>query len=417
MLSSTARRGVVGRIVLAVTAVSTLVVLTGCSSAGTTNSNDKAVTMLSWDTKATMQPLFDEFKKQTGYTVDASYAPPVASYIQKLQTQLGSNTAPDVFIITSENKAQIMNNQLAKDQSNEAWMSNIAPTAKKTYTKDGKIYGTAVSSWGGGIVYNKALLAKVGFSEHPKTWKEFLDLCTKLKDAGVQPFYEAADGLPQTIDALVGIENDKRDGKLDSEIWSGKTTFAKTWTPALKQYNELYTSGLVPRSMSGSTYDQASKEFEQGKVAMFAGASWGFSAFKQANPDLKLGFFAVPGNSSTYWAGAVSPGYAINAKAHNSTGAEKLIQFLQSKEAMALYQKETGAITTTKNYTPKLDPALDPLVTAVRDGDFYLPQTSWPTNSDVMATTATALVQQMINGKLTPAQVAQQLDSKLASLK
>lgn len=39
----------------------------------------------------------------------------------------------------------------------------------------------------GGIFYDKDAFAKAGVTAEPKTWAEFLDVCQKLKDAGVAP--------------------------------------------------------------------------------------------------------------------------------------------------------------------------------------------------------------------------------------
>lgn len=39
----------------------------------------------------------------------------------------------------------------------------------------------------GGIFYDKDAFAKAGVTAEPKTWSEFLDVCQKLKDAGIAP--------------------------------------------------------------------------------------------------------------------------------------------------------------------------------------------------------------------------------------
>lgn len=415
--SAPVRRRATRKALVALTVVAAAAAaLTGCSSG--TGSDSKTVTFLSWDPKATMQPLIDEFQKENpGLTVKASYTPPVTQYVQKLQTQLGSNTAPDVFIITAENKHQLMDGGFVKDLSGESWISNLAQASKDTYSKSGKVYGAAVASWGGGILINKDLVAKAGYTGAPKTWQEFIDLGTKIKDTGVTPFYEASDGIPVTLSALLGVENAAKDGKMDDEIWSGKTTFEKTWTDPLKTWNELFEKGIEPRNAAGLTGDQVLQQFEQGKVAMIGTGSWALGGIKQAAPNLNLDYLAVPDtNGELYWCGAVSPGYAINAKAKNPAGAEKFVEFLQSKKGVELYQKETQSITTTKDFTPTLDPSLSTMAPAVRDGKIYLPAVNWPTHADAMTPESVALLQQTISGKITPEQFAQGMDSKLKSL-
>ena len=385
---------------------------------GTSSSDDSGtVSFFSWDPQKTMQPLIDEFQKENPtIKVQFSWAPPVAQYISALQTRLRSGTAADVFIITAENKVQIMDGKLAKDLSKESFMPNLAQAAKDTYTKDGAVYGVATSSWGGGILYNKDLLAKVGFSQPPQTWDEFLALCKKLKDAGITPFLEAVDGIPVTVAALVGLQNKQLGGTMDAQIWAGKQSFASTWTQPLTIWDQLFGQGIETRSAAGLTGDQVSQEFEKGTVAMTSTGSWALGGIKTAAPKLNIGFMAVPGQAGTYWAGAVSPGYAINAKTKHQAAAEKFVTFLQSRTAVEMYQKNTGSITTTVDYTPALDPALSDMVTAVRAGNFYLPQTSWVNNSDALNTETVALLQQLAQGKTSPQQAAAGLDAKLKSL-
>jgi raffinose/stachyose/melibiose transport system substrate-binding protein len=411
------RRASVATAVIATAAIASLAALTGCSSGSSGDSGSKTITYLSWDNQTTMQPLIDEFKKETGITVKASYAAPVNPYIQKLQTQLSSNTAPDVFILTAENKAQLLSSHAVVDLTPYSWTSVLADAAKKTYTQDGKLWGASPASWGAGYLVNKDLLAKVGATELPQTWDEFIALLKKLKDAGITPIYDVPDGFPTAVNALVGQENKKLGGKMDEEIWAGKTSFKKTWTPSLELYNQLYTEGLSPRSAAGLTAQQATDEFNQGKVAMIGAGSWVLSGVRQSAPNLNVEYQAVPGPTTSFLAGAVNQSYAINAKTKNKDSAAKFIQFLLSKKGVEMYQKETGLITTTSNYTPTIDPAMKTLAGKVRDGDFYLPQVTWPDHSDVMATEGISLIQQMISGKLTPQQVAEGMDAKLASFK
>lgn len=414
---STWRRKVSLGMVAAGTVLAAVAALTGCSGAAGGSNGQETVSFYSWDNEATMKPVLNEFKKQNpDINLQVSYGTPVQGYISTLQTRLNSGTAADVFIITAENKTEIMNGGFAKDLSGEAWISNIADAAKASYSKDGKVYGAATASWGGGILYNKDLLAKVGFTAPPATWDDFLALCKKLKDAGITPFYERGDEIPASLAALVGLQNEAGGGTMDADIWAGKTSFADTWTGPLQDWEKLFTQDLMSSSVAGLTGDQINSEFTRGSVAMISTGSWALGSVQKAAPNMDLAFMPVPGDSGTYWAGAVSPGYAVNAKAKNPAAAGKLVEFLQSRTGVELYQKQTAAITTTKDYTPQLAPALSSMVPAVREGKFYLPQVAWPTNSAAMNTEAVSLIQQLIQGQSTPEKVAAALDAKLNSL-
>lgn len=390
------------------------------SSASPGSGPATTISFLSWDNEQTMKPLIDKFQEENpGVTVDFSYAPPVPEYIQTLQTRLNAGTAPDVFIITAENRIQLMDNNLVTDITNESFMSNIADAAKVPYTKDGKVYGMATSSWGGGILYNKKLLSQVGFNDTQfASWDDFMAACQKLKDAGITPYLDAIDSVPVLLDGLLGQVNATAGGAMDEAIFSGQSSFAATWTEPLKLYDQLIQKGYMDKGAVALTDDQVLQEFEAGRVAMISTGSWTPAGIRSAAPDLDFSFMAVPTQSAnqTYWGGAVSPGYAINIKTEHKDAALKFLDFLQSTEAVQMYNQETGSIMTTKDFQPTVDGSLTALAQGVRDGDFYLPMSYWPKGSDQLQTEATALLQQMVQGSLTPDQVAAGMDKKLSEL-
>lgn len=123
---------------------------------------------LSWDNEQTSKPYIDEFEKENpDIKIDFSYAPPTSEYISTLQTRLVGNQAPDVFIITSENRDDLIDNGYAKDLTDESFMKNISQANKDFVGRDGKTYGMSITSWVSGIAYNKDLLKQVGYDEPP----------------------------------------------------------------------------------------------------------------------------------------------------------------------------------------------------------------------------------------------------------
>lgn len=417
-LTPRSSRRLVGRLAAATAVTLIAAALTGCSAGG---SDPNTITFLSWDNASIMGPVIAEFEKENPrYHVDVQYAPPVAQYIQKLQTQLGSGSAPDVFIITAENKKQLIDGGLVQDLSGEPWAGNLADSAKQTYTRDGKLYGSAIASWAGGILVNEDILAKEGVTQFPTTWEGFIALCKKLKTDGVTPYIEPADSVTQTLSALLGLRNQNiYGGRMDQQIWNGDLTFDQAWTPAVEAWNELFTEGILDSSAAGLKYDQAVQEFQQGNIAMMANASWGLGSLLAGAPGLNVTFEPVPGVGSegTFWQGAVSPGLALNTKAKNPEAAKAFIAWLSTKAGVQAYQQVTKTITTTKDFDPPLGPQLATMSTAVRNGQFYLPVVSWVDHNDALGTQATALVQQLASGQIKPEDVGKGMDAKLASVR
>ncbi len=113
------------------------------------------------------------------------------AYKSKLTTVMQSGNPPDIFRSWG---GGVMNSfaesGLLKDITNEYkknWDSKIGEGAVGVYSYKGKIYGLPYTMGGVGIWYNKDLLAKVGYTTPPETWKDFLDCVKKLKAAGITP--------------------------------------------------------------------------------------------------------------------------------------------------------------------------------------------------------------------------------------
>lgn len=398
---------------VAACAMATVTACGGSSSGGSSGT----LAFFSWDGEEIMSPIIKEFEAQNpGTKVEFSTAPPVAEYISTLQARILSGTAADVFVIAAENKTNLLDNGAVTDLTDEPFMSKLNKFNKDTYAKEGRHYGASVASWGGGIIYNKSLLANAGVTEFPKSWTEFQALCVKLKSQGVKyPFLESVQAMPIVLAAFVGAKNAASGGKLDEDIFSGKSSFASTWTEPLTVYDELYRKGLAPKSVVGLTGDQVRDEFISGRAAMIPAGPWDVPAIRKGNAKLEFEMAPVPGMSGPqpYLAGAASPGWAINAKAKNPEAAKKFVAFLTDPKTVALYNKQTAAITTTADFKPVIDDSLTPIVEPVRAGQIYLPQISWKKCQDALNLEATTQLQQMIQGKTGPGDAAAALDTKL----
>lgn len=130
-------------------------------------------------------------------------------YDKLLDTQFVSHNAPDAMQLNGAsminkytNQEYIMNlegyfNQPTPYSGGKRWIDTFiggeaAFLPSKIANRFGALSFIPVDG-GPGIsenrpfYYNKDLLKKVGVTEPPKTWKEFIEVCRKLKDAGITP--------------------------------------------------------------------------------------------------------------------------------------------------------------------------------------------------------------------------------------
>lgn len=388
----------------------------GSGGGGTSADGSGELTFFSWDNEDTMKPLIDAFEKENpDITIKFSFAPPVQEYTDTLQKRLLAGQAADVFILG--NKAEQVGGGYVKDLSDLDVLDELSDFNVKMYSYEGKPYGVSVASWGGGILVNLDLLSTVGVTEPPATWDDFLDLLGTLKDAGITPFLEPTDGISTTIMAKVG-QADAAGGGLDQAIYDGDATFAEAWTDPLDQWSQMYSEGLVSKDAAGLTGDQVQTEFVAGRVAMIATGSWAVGAVKEGAPDMDFTFWPVPGptEGDSFWAGAASPAYAINAHAKNPVAAEKWVNFLGSAEGAQIYHETTGSITTTSNYTPDLDPSLALMYDDVVAGKVWCTWQAWPgTNTSALDEVMLSHVQKTILGQDDAAGITAALDDKLAA--
>jgi raffinose/stachyose/melibiose transport system substrate-binding protein len=411
---TSARGSRLARTLLATTTAGSVLFVTACSGGG---DDANTLTFFSWDGEPAMAPIIEAFEAENpDISIEFSNAPPVAEYISTLQTRLSSGTAADVFVMAAENESDLIENESVLPLTDESFMGNVAEFNKETYSRDGEVYALSTSSWGAGIVYNKEFTDAAGMTEPPATWDEFLDLMADIEDAtGIAPFYDnTLQEIPMTLQALLG-SSFEGDTAVDQQVFDGESTFTETWTEPVQTWYEPYEEGLISTDVMGLNGDQVIDEFVNKRVAMVATGPWSVPTIREGAPDMEIGYMPIPApeGQETYLPGAASPGWAINADTEKVEAAKKFLAFLASPEGVELYNKETAAITTTTDFEPVVDPALEGVVEPIREGNVYLAQISWQQFQDTLTTEAVAAIQQMLLGQLQPADVGANLDREL----
>lgn len=357
-------------------------------------------------------------KENPDIKVDFGYAPPTNEYIQTLQTRLVGNQAPDVFVITSENKNDLIDNGYALDMTGKSYVKKLSQANKDFLSRDGKLYGQSISSWAAGIAYNKDLLGQVGYDSVPATWDEFLDLCGKLKNKGITPYIESlGDGNDRIPDSFMGAVYAK-DG-VDVTTLADKTpsTPGANEKDCVKAWMKVYEKGYASRDNVGVSGDDAKTQFANGQVAMYTTGVWDFSAFEGASFD--WGFARIPAldkNHEQYSQGSPSPGLTIYSKLKGDKlkAAEKFLDFMVSDWALKQRSKNGDAITVegfdsdvAKQYKEIYDEN-------VKTGKYFL-YTNFYKKPDVLSSANTAEIQQLVQGSISVDQWAKNIDDKMAA--
>ncbi|MEV5848418.1 extracellular solute-binding protein [Streptomyces sp. NPDC051985] len=406
-------------IVAGLAAMAMTATLAACGGGTGGSSGKTTITYFSWNNEKVMTPIVQAFEKANPTVhVDLSTAQGQANdYAQTLTTRIAGNQVPDVFHMSIETRSAVMDGGYARDLTHESFMKGIDPTASTLYTRDGKVYGMAPTAWAGGIVYNKKLLAKAGYSSVPTTWDAFLKMGEKLKASGVTAYMEDPSVVSGSFGPMLGGYYAGQGVKTgDDAIFDGKKTFEEVWTPLIKEWDRMVTTGVMPKNVVGVNADQIKQSFMTGQLAMFRSGPWDFADLNTAGIDYGVAPFpALPGGEPFVGGGPDSP-YVISSKISGAKlkAAEKFLSFINSAEGLKLAQENINQISTSANYDSKVAPQIQDVYTKyIKTGKYYW--VNWPKGGTVMGEEIAAQWQLLIQGKESPKSVAQNLDKKWTS--
>jgi multiple sugar transport system substrate-binding protein/raffinose/stachyose/melibiose transport system substrate-binding protein len=168
------------------------------------------------------------------------------------------------------------------------------------------------------IFYNKSLFAKAGV-QPPKTFADFMDVCAKLKAAGIVPM-ELGGGDPFAASMpLVGVLSADilgKDPQWVQKRYAGQVKFADANVVASAQkYVDMVKKGYFEADALGVKYADSITQFTAGKTAMYPMGSWFIGAVPKDQAD-NFGAFPMPtDDGSVVIPFAVGGSMAISSKA------------------------------------------------------------------------------------------------------
>lgn len=237
--------------------------------------------------------------------VTVTYLPMLGTVPERfgyISTNLRSQTLADVVMQYFPSAAQLdvdLQYDFTADldaanpySTNPTWRDDfpLDQVALRNVTVDGKVLMVATTYSGDlgdtAVLYNRDLLKQAGVEELPTTWSAFFDTMTKLKEAGIQPFYMPSTGSDGYIftwyvvllgDQLLGDLVEQCDGQVDEAqdghitqkeaIWCIKQGHWSAQHPGvsqtfdeMKKWSAYFHEGYTAPSPPGIL-------FAQGKIA------------------------------------------------------------------------------------------------------------------------------------------------------
>lgn len=203
------------------------------------------------------------------------------------------------------------------------------------------------------IFYNRALFRKAGIEKVPQTWPEFIDVCEKLKAAGIPPLTADAHVYadmwmvwlifravgPETWeDTITGVPRDRPPRERRSDPPWTDERYAKIFA----EIRRLRDNGYFKKGFAGLTWPASQRGFASGDAAMMICGSWlpqELGGYKdiETKGDFELGCFSFPtwpgGREIDQKAAQASPyGLMVCRQGKATKHAVELVKYLSAKD-------------------------------------------------------------------------------------
>ncbi|MEU0114038.1 extracellular solute-binding protein [Streptomyces bobili] len=360
---------------IAATALVASLALAATACGGSDDSGDSAdgpVTITWWDTSnatneaPTYQALVKEFEA-ANKDVKVKYVNvPFDQAQNKFDTAAGSKGAPDV--LRSEvgwTPAFAKKGFFLPLDGTEALadQAKFKPNLIEQAKYEGKTYGVPIVTDTLALVYNKALFAKAGITEAPKSWDDLKKAAATIKDkTGVDGYWGSTQAYyAQSFLYGEGTDTVDADGK---KITVNSPEAKKAYGTWLGMFDG---KGLHKADTTADAYAHIQDAFVNGKVAAIVQGPWEITNFYKGSAFTdkgNLGIATVPAGS-TGKAGAPTGGHNLSvyagSDAAHQKAALKFLNFMTSaKSQAAVAQKNSTLPTRDDAYTAevKSDPGI-----------------------------------------------------------
>lgn len=291
------------------------------------------------EAKASFDELITKFNQEHPDIHVSQVNPPDAETV--LKTRVVKNDIPDIVGLgATDTYSLLAKSDIFMDLTGDSLLQNIDPKYAqmlKDVTGMDQVTGVPFALNANGIIYNKDIFKKLGLSV-PKTWNQLIATAKKAKAGGTIPFYftykdDWQTNLPFNAmgGTLVGTDFYK-------ERRENKTTFVQAYQEVAKKQLELLNYGH--NDNFGKAYSDGNRAFGNGEAAMYIQGSWAISEIRKVNPDIKLGFFPLPGSndeSKNKLTAGIDTLLAISNQTEHPEQAKEFISFLLQKENSQQY--------------------------------------------------------------------------------
>jgi len=349
----------------------------------------------------------------------------IASYDTMYKVQMAAGEGPD--ILTSEKPNPLgFDNGYSLDLAPYDFVKKYAQSSIDALSLNGKVYAVPGVSWFGGFLYNKGMFDEHGWAI-PQTYSEFLDLCEKIKAAGIKPIANPIKNPDRLMHYAIGyilpaFIGQPEGRNWDKEFCAGRATMSASFLPYMEEWAEVVKRGYVTEADLGMGADQALNEFALGKAAMLDSGPWDVDTIYGKNPNIKIDMMPFVGKKAeTGWLfGGPGIRFGINSKLGEKGNEKKLdaciriFDLISTPEGqIAYWENNKGGSSFLKGVEFDMPHEYDGVREVFAAGNVYAPFVQW---HDGVFDEFGLRLQGYVAGTLTLQQVLAATDAKNAEI-
>jgi raffinose/stachyose/melibiose transport system substrate-binding protein len=356
---------------LLLTSALALLLLSGCGNNGSDSDGKVKIEFFQYKSEArdTFNKLIAKFEKENPNIDVELVSPPEAETV--LKTRVAKNDVPDIVAIGANSTfADLSKAGVFAEVTNDPALNNVQPAYVDMIhhvTESKKLYALPYAANADGVIYNKTLFKELGLTE-PKTWKEFISVCEKIKATGKIPFYFTLKDAWTALPAFNALAANTQEDKFFENRKVGKTTFEKGYKEASQKFVKLLSYGH--KDMFGKGYADGNVAFAKGESVMYLQGIWAIPEIKKANPKIELGVFPYPvtnDSSKNKLVSGVDLLLSISKRTEHPKEARKFVDFLLNPQNAKTYISEQNAFSAVKGVTQE-DPNVEGLKPSFEKG-------------------------------------------------
>ena len=245
---------------------------------------------------------------------------------------------PDVVTWFAGNRMKFFVDQGLLEDVSDVWKDNnlyneMASTAS-ALTVNGKQYGIPYAYYQWGVYYRKDLFAKYGLSE-PRTWADFMHICTTLKKNGITPVAIGTKYL-WTAAGWFDFLNLRVNGMdFHMELMDGKASYEDSRLDRVFDiWGAMAQKGYFLKDHATFSWQEAQAPMINGEAAMYLIGNFIIPNLTDAGVVDHVGYFQFPvinANVRTYEE-APTDTIHIPSGAKNKTDARRFLAFVASAD-------------------------------------------------------------------------------------